>query len=249
MTSPLTPVQRIAHHAKLAVYRAGFEVRRETFKRHFVHSLHAHGIDTVLDIGANTGQFAEELRRGGFTGRIVSVEPLGAAFAQLRAKAQDDAGWTARQAAVGAEPGTLIMNVAGNSTSSSVLPMMARHTEAAPHTAYVATEQVEAVTVDALTTESGLTPASTLLKIDVQGYEGAVLDGAEATLATVAAVRTEMSLVALYEGQALFGELLTRLERLGFELWSIEPGFVEPGTGRLLQADGIFYRTPSEERP
>ncbi len=245
MNSPLTPAQRLAHHAKLAVYRAGFEVRRETFKRHFVHSLRQHGVDTVIDIGANAGQFAGELRRGGFTGRIVSVEPLGEAFARLQAAAAADPGWDVRRAAVGAEPGTLTMNVAGNSTSSSVLPMLSRHTDAAPQTAYVATEDVEAVTVDGLVAEYGLAPATTLLKIDVQGYEGAVLDGAPATLAEVAAVRTEMSLAALYEGQALFGDLLARLEALDFELWSIEPGFVEPGTGRLLQADGIFYRAPS----
>jgi hypothetical protein len=51
-----------------------------------------------------------------------------------------------------------------------------------------------------------------------------------------------MSLAPLYEGQLLFPELLDRVLGLGFELWSIEPGFVEPATGRLLQLDAIFFR-------
>jgi FkbM family methyltransferase len=235
-------VRRTVHRAKLLVHRAGFDVSRETFKRHFVSALKAHGVKAVLDVGANTGQFGLALRRAGFAGRIVSVEPLGAAFEQLQRETADDPAWTAQQAAVAAEPGTITVNVSGNSVSSSVLPILDRHTAAAPLSRYVAAEQVCAVTVDELVEKHSLDPATTLLKIDVQGYEMPVLDGAKKTLDRFAAVRTEMSLAPLYDGQALFPDLLSALIEHGFEMWSMERGFVEPGTGRLLQVDGIFFR-------
>ena len=242
MTYQASFAHRAAHRAKLLAHRAGFDVTRETFKRHFVHALHQHGIDAVLDIGANVGQFGTALRRAGFRGRIVSVEPLPGAFDALQGASAADPGWTAERAGVGARVGTLTMNVAGNSVSSSALPMLDRHADAAPQSRYVGTEEVEATTVDELVARHGLTPATALLKIDVQGYELPVLEGAAATLERFAAVRTEMSLVALYDGQALLPDLLAHLGGRGFELWMLEPGFVEPGTGRLLQADGIFFR-------
>jgi FkbM family methyltransferase len=239
-------LRRAAHQTKLLAHRAGFDVTRETFKRHFVHALQEHGIDTALDIGANTGQFGAALRRAGFTGRIVSVEPLAAAYERLAAVSAHDAGWTTERAGVGAEPGTLTINVAGNSVSSSVLPMLDRHAAAAPRSAYVATEQVPATTVDELVKRHDIEPERALLKIDVQGYEMPVLRGATGTLDRFAAVRTEMSLVALYEGQALLPDVLAELDRHGLELWTIERGFVEPATGRLLQTDGVFFRTAAK---
>ncbi|HZC73372.1 MAG TPA: FkbM family methyltransferase [Jatrophihabitans sp.] len=233
--------QRAVHGAKMLVHRAGFDVSRDTFKHRFVYQLHRHGIDTVLDIGANTGQFARLLRQSGFSGRIHSVEPLQRAFLRLENAARADTHWTVQRAAVGAATGTLTMNVSGNSVSSSVLPMLDRHEAAAPSARYVAQEKVPAVTVDDIVSAHDLAPERTLLKVDVQGYEKAVLDGAAQTLPKFRGVRTEMSLVPLYDGQALMPEIVGELGELGFELWFVEPGFVEPETRRLLQLDGVFF--------
>ncbi|PZS29885.1 MAG: FkbM family methyltransferase [Pseudonocardiales bacterium] len=227
---------------RLLVNRAGFDLTREHLKHSFVPALAQHGITSVLDIGANSGQFGHALRRASFRGRIVSVEPLAAAYDELQARTRTDPRWTAERAAVSDRPGVVTVNVAGNSVSSSVLPMLDRHAEAAPESRYVATEDVEATTVDALVARHELAPASTLLKIDVQGYEQSVMDGAAVTLSQFGAVRTEMSLVPLYEGQALLPEIIDRLTGLGLDLWFVEPGFVEPATRRLLQLDGTFFR-------
>lgn len=235
-------IRRALTGTRLLVNRAGFDVTRYHFRHRFVHALHQNGIGAVLDIGANTGQFAVALRRAGFAGRIHSVEPLTDAFSQLSARASGYRDWTVENAAVSDEPGTITINVSGNSVSSSVLPMLDRHAEAAPFSKYVATEQVAATTVDQIVLDQGLRPASTLLKIDVQGYEKAVLDGATKTLSSFGSVRTEMSLVALYEGQALLAEIIGLMDQNGLDLWYVEPGFVEPGTRRLLQLDGVFFR-------
>jgi len=226
----------------LLANRLGFDVTREHFKHRFLHALAGRGVDTVLDLGANTGQFGRQLRRAGYRGRIHSVEPLAAAFAELQRVSGRDRAWTVERAAVSDAPGTLTMNVSQNSVSSSVLPILDRSVAAAPQTRYVATEQVPATTVDDLVVAQGFVPDRTLLKVDVQGYEQAVLDGAAKTLDRFAAIRTEMSLVALYEGQVLMPELVEALTGRGFELWFLEPGFTEPGTRRVLQLDGVFLR-------
>ena len=233
---------RAVERAVLLANRLGLDVTREHFRHRVLHALAGRGVDTVLDIGANTGQFGRQLRRAGYRGRIHSVEPLSRAFAELRHAAGRDHAWTVERAAVSGARGTLTMNVSRNSVSSSVLPILQRSVAAAPQTRYVATEQVPATTVDDLVATHGFVPDRTLLKVDVQGYEQAVLDGAAKTLERFAAIRTEMSLVALYEGQVLMPELVESLTGRGFELWFLEPGFTEPGTRRLLQLDGVFLR-------
>lgn len=232
---------RTADKVRRLVNRAGFEVTRDP-THEFVNALHAHDVTAVLDIGANIGQFAEALRATGFSGRIHSVEPLQQAYDTLSARAQRDPNWTAERAAVSDAPGTVQMNVSENSVSSSVLPMRNEHADAAPQSRYVATEEVPATTVDDIIARTGLDPATTLLKIDVQGYEKAVLDGAVATLPAFVGVRTELSLTSLYDGQALLPEVVTYLGGHGLNLWFIEPGFRDPRTRRLLQLDGTFFR-------
>jgi FkbM family methyltransferase len=233
--------QRALELARLAVQRTGFDVARDPFHR-FVHALHGHRIECVVDIGANTGQFGRQLRRTGYTGRIHSVEPLASAYAALARTCASDPSWTASREAVSDRPGTVTMNVSANSVSSSVLPILDRSTASAPATAYVGTEEVPATTVDELLPRLGADPARTLVKIDVQGYEQSVLAGAAASLPDLAGVRCELSLVPLYEGQPLLPELVASLAASGFGLWLVEPGWVEAGTGRMLQLDGTFFR-------
>lgn len=233
---------RAADKVRGVVNRAGFDVVRDPTHQ-FVTALHAHGVTAVIDVGANVGQFGEALRKTGFAGRIHSVEPLQQAYNELAARVAGDAGWTAERAALSDSPGTVQMNVSANSVSSSVLPMLDTHADAAPQSRYVAREDVPATTVDELVARIGLDPAKTLLKIDVQGYEKSVLDGARETLPKFVGVRTELSLTSLYDGQALLPDIVTYLAGLGLDLWFIEPGFRDPTTRRLLQLDGTFFRS------
>ena len=236
------PKLAVAVALRKMVHRAGFDLVREDFSYRFVFALQTQGVGTVIDVGANVGQFGVDLRRSKYSGAILSVEPLEDAYQQLVRQVQGDPTWTTARAAVSDVPGTLTMNVSANSVSSSVLPMRGEHTSAAPEARYVRTEEVPATTVDELVAKHGIDPASTLLKIDVQGYEKAVLDGAKGTLSQFAGVRTEMSLTALYDGQTLLPEMITYLDGLGFDLWQVERGFTDPVTRRVLQMDGVFFR-------
>jgi FkbM family methyltransferase len=204
--------------------------------------LQEHAISLVFDIGANTGQYALLLRELGYTGRIVSFEPLASAFAKLARAAAKDRKWECEQVGLGSSAGSAIINVAGNSQSSSILDMLPIHAESAAGSAYVAQEEVRLVTVDAMTAKYVHDSERVLLKIDSQGYERQILEGATETITTVAGVELEMSLVPLYKGETLFPEMSSFMIDRGFSLVALEPVFYSQTTGQLLQVNGIFFR-------
>jgi FkbM family methyltransferase len=214
-------------------------------QRRRLQLLRHHEIDLVLDVGANVGQFAIELRRSGYRGRIVSFEPLADAFAELQIAARGDASWRVVKLALGADKGTSVINRAANVESSSFLAMLPRHLEAAPHSNYRATEVVEVETLDAMFGEYCSGARRIFLKIDTQGFESQVLDGATESMARIDLVQLELSLVPLYKGQALMDELKSRLEALGYALIGLDSSFADARTGQVLQVDGVFRRGPA----
>ena len=205
--------------------------------------LAANSIDVVLDVGANVGQFGSELRRVGYKGVIVSFEPLSSARVKLKAAAGHDPLWRiADRAALGATDGEVDLNIAANSASSSVLPMLKRHADAAPESVYVGSERVPLRTLDDLV-ERYVDPESRIfLKIDTQGYEDRVLEGGRHTVERAVGLCVELSFVPLYGGQLLYKEMVPRLEALGFELWNLTPALIDASDGRLHQVDGTFFR-------
>lgn len=200
-------------------------------------------IDTVIDVGANAGQFGRELRRNfGYRGRIVSFEPLSDAFRKLQAAARQDQGWRVFNVALGDKQTTLDINIASNSESSSLLEMLDAHLKAAPHSKYKGSERVSVETLDALFDDVCAGSRNIYLKIDTQGYEDQVLRGAARSLEHIDTVQMELSLTPLYSGQVLFRDLCDDMYRRGFALVGLENNFGSAETGRLLQVDGIFRR-------
>lgn len=241
MSAWIEQVRRVLRAATLDVIR--FKPGSHPVARR-MRLLQRHEVDLVFDVGANAGQYALELRQLGYGGRIVSFEPLGAAFAALRQRTLHDAAWQAVQCAVGDAPGRATINVAGNSASSSLLPMLERHVASAPHAAYVGTEEVAVETLATLYQRHAGDALHPFLKIDVQGYEQRVLAGAGAALDRFVGVQLEMSLVPLYDGELLLPDMIKLLESRGFTLMNLEPGFADAEGGQLLQVDGIFFRGP-----
>jgi FkbM family methyltransferase len=160
----------------------------------------------------------------------------------LRAS-ESDARWEiAPRAAIGDHEGEVEMHIAGNSVSSSALGMLDSHAKAAPDSAYVGNERVRLAPLDTMARAYLQPETVSFLKIDTQGYEDRVLDGASELLGTICGLQLELSFVPLYEGQQLFDGLVERLRGLGFSIWAIWPGFYDPDTGRMLQVDATFFR-------
>jgi FkbM family methyltransferase len=234
-------------HTKTLARRFGYDVVQFHPERSDAAKLHAVlgylKTDLVFDVGANEGQYGRVLREIGFRGRIVSFEPLSSAHSVLTKAADGDAAWQIyARTAIGDREGEITIHIAGNNVSSSVLPMLAQHTDVAPESRYIGEEQVPVVRLDTVCPEYLRGAKSVYLKIDTQGFEAAVLRGANNLLSQCRAVQLEMSLTPLYEGQELWDYFVRELTGQGFQLWTVLPGIVERSTGRTLQFDAIFLR-------
>lgn len=241
----------IVHRIRKLALKFGVELNRynpaQSQGARMARLLAHHGIDLVLDVGANTGGYAQSLRDIGYRGDILSFEPLAEAHAELQRAAAVDARWhVAPRMAIGSNNGEIAINVAGNSVSSSVLPMHDSHAAAEPASRYVDTQQVALSRLDTVVHPLLASRHNILLKIDTQGYEMPVLLGATGLLPQVRGIQLELSVIPLYEGQALYREMIDWLAAQGYELWNLVPGFLDMSSGRLLQFDGIFFRRPAE---
>jgi FkbM family methyltransferase len=232
-----------AVHRRL--HRLGLDIVRYD-GRHFVarkriEVIENEGVTVVLDVGAGIGQFGTWLRDEGYNGRIVSFEPVPETFARLELRSAADPSWSPTNLALGDRDGKTVVNVAGNLWSSSLLPMTLAHEAAEPASAYVREESVRLARLDSLSVVEPNDRA--YLKIDVQGAEHAVLDGAAGEFDRVVAVELELSLVELYRGQALLPVLHERMRTNGFSLvWLGDAIFRDPESDEILAVDGIFVR-------
>ena len=198
-------------------------------------------ISLVIDVGAHAGEYGSGLRNCGYRGQIVSFEPVGGQFDQLLKAAAGDAAWECRNRAAGAQRGTASINVSGNEGfSSSLLEMEEAHRQAVADSRYERTETVEIARLDDELADLPASPRSAYLKIDTQGFEHEVLAGARSALCACRAVELELSLTPLYEGQLLIGEMIEQMRNLGFAPTHLEPEFVDPHSGELLQVNGLF---------
>ena len=236
----------MAQRARRVARRLGLDVRRYRSERaadvRRQKQLEQHAIDLVLDIGANEGQFGSELRAAGYRGRIVSFEPLADEYAALERRVGKDDRWECRRLAIGERSGATEIHVSRNRQSSSLLPILERHLSALPSSAYVGTETVEMARLDDLVDELLGADGDAFLKLDAQGYEKRILAGAEATLRRCPLLETELSLVPLWEGQPLLGEMVERLRGLGYSCLGFHEVLSDPETAQVLQVDGLFAR-------
>jgi len=199
--------------------------------------------DIILDVGANTGQFSLEIRKKGYNGKIVSFEPLLSARKKLIEYSLKDKNWLIHdQAAIGDHNGFIDINISKNSVSSSILPMMSSHSDAEGNSVYIGSERTAIITLDSVADAYLNDSSNCFIKIDTQGYESQVLDGAINTLKKAKGILCELSLVPLYEGQHLWKEIIERFEKEGFVLWSLHKAFTDKRNGRTLQMDAVFLR-------
>lgn len=200
-------------------------------------------IDLIFDIGANTGQFSNMIFRLGYTGKIVSFEPLSSAHEALLKRSSGNSRWTiAERCAIGDENGEIEINISKNSISSSVLKIMDEHVNAAPESEYIGSEKTKVFKLDTVGDKYAGDAKNIFVKIDTQGFEEKILNGAPEFINKAKGLLVETSLVPLYAGQALFPQIFERVTKSGFSLFGVQPAFINKETGRMLQVDAIFFR-------
>lgn len=204
--------------------------------------IETHQIDTLFDIGANAGQYASKMRKLGYGKRIISFEPLKSAFQALKKVSSKDKNWLIYNYALGNDDIKSVINVAGNSQSSSILNMLPAHSTSEPESKYIAKQEIEIKRIDSVFNSFCKEGSSVMIKIDTQGFEKKVIEGAKDSLHHVKLIQLEMSIIPLYESEISFVEMINYLESKGFQLFSLENGFSDSTTGQLLQVDGIFVQ-------
>ena len=200
-------------------------------------------VDVVLDIGANQGQYAHALRSiGEYRGRIVSLEPGGAAFSRLEAACKHDSAWDCRRLALMDRDGEMTLHVAAGDDLSSFNTSTGVGRAALPPIATRAEESVPTARLDSVYEALVGDSSSVFVKIDVQGSERYVLDGAPRSLGRAVGLQLELPLIPIYEDEVSASDTIGRLDAAGFRLVGVEPLFFDAALGLNLGFDALFLR-------
>lgn len=201
-----------------------------------------YSIKTVIDIGANTGQFAAQIHGILPQAAISSFEPLSDCYEQLVQNMKDMPNFKAFNCALGEQDSQHQMYRSEFSPSSSLLPMGETHKKVFPHTQNSTVEDIIVRKLDTVFNEIELED-NILIKIDTQGYEDKVIAGGKEVISKAKVVILETSFEELYEGQSLFGEIYEAMVNLGFEYkGGLDYARKNPADGSVLQEDSIFVK-------
>lgn len=244
-----SPRRRPSSLAKSALRQAGrrFGVSIERHPNpderagHLALLFRRHAIDCVLDVGANRGQFGTALRRVGYRGRIVSFEPVPEAFAQLQQVASARPPWETRRVALGARPALQSLNVTVSTSVSSFLTPTAAYQERYGGGVVARTEEVEVKRLDDIFDEVTKPSERVFLKIDTQGYDLDVIEGAAGCIDRLVGIQTELSVLPIYEGMAGYLTALSVIRDLGFTptgMFTVE----RDNDLRIEEFDAVFVR-------
>lgn len=201
------------------------------------------GVNLLLDVGANTGQYAMSMIKLGYSGKIVSFEPLTDAYETLKKNQLKYSNWQVyERAAIGDYCGKTMINVSANSHSSSILPIKDTHIKAAPSAKYIDQLETTLYTLDSIFINFAKDSDKICLKLDTQGFEDKVLAGASESLQKIDLIQLELSLIPLYEGGKTIEWMLPYLNGLGFEPVFFLPGFIDRTTGLIQQLEALFIK-------
>jgi FkbM family methyltransferase len=196
---------------------------------------------TVIDVGANVGQFAIASAMIFPNVEVHSFEPVSEIASALKKNVRTIPNVKVYPLALGERQGHCTFHVNSHSPSSSILALAKSHLEAFPDERETRTIDVELTTLDAVFDKVDLkTPI--LLKLDVQGYEAQTLAGGSQTLKRCDYVVLEASFKPMYQGEIPFTEILAMMDRRNFEFQRPVGWLTEPRTGEVLQLDALFQR-------
>lgn len=188
----------------------GWEIRRSPDS----WFIKLHQIDLVIDVGANEGQYGQSLRHRGYRGEIRSFEPASDSFRVLAGKAAGDPLWSVQQTALGSQEGEAELNISELSLFNSFKPLSEFGEAVHQQVGVTRTERVPVARLDRLVPDYA--GRKFFLKIDVQGFEREVLDGAGDLLTYAEGVMLELPVAHLYTEVWSFLEALRYMEDKGF---------------------------------
>jgi FkbM family methyltransferase len=242
LTSLKRTVNRVLH-------RLGYEFGRypnpAVLGPHLKKLLDLYEINCVIDAGACIGQYGRLLRGVGYTGRIVSFEPVAESFAALQSTSRFDGAWLARNLALGAEERTLLINVTRHPGLCSFLEPAQFIADFVGREAEVKAREEAAMTrLDRIFDDlvAGLATPRVYLKMDTQGYDIEVLKGAAGCLDRIVALQTEVATKYQYHGMTGYQEVISYLEERGFQISGIFPVALDERDLTAIEFDCVMVR-------
>lgn len=205
------------------------------------------GITKVIDIGANTGQFAESIIDFGYKGEIVSFEPVLSAHNAITKRAHKYGKWTlAERCAIGNFNGKVEINVSNETQFSSIKDIKTDFVSKVETATVASKEEVNIFTIDSLKDKYYSLDEVIFLKVDTQGFEKEVLGGATELLKHVKGVKLE---VPLDKSNEIYNDIewdlkdyINFFDERGFKLYSIEQLGADKKTGIVHEADIVFFK-------
>ncbi|UMG94063.1 FkbM family methyltransferase [Nocardioides sp. TF02-7] len=229
---------------------ARLQLLRHVATEHVAWLLDRLDVNVVLDVGANRGQYARELRSLGYRGRIVSFEPVPRTARVLERWAADDPDWQVHRCALGDADETLAIHEgARQGRLSSLLPATDFGRSWSEGIDADRTVEVPVRRLDGLWDEvvAGVAEPRVYLKLDTQGYDVRAFAGAGDRVRDVLAMQSEVSMLPLYEGMPHHTEQLATYEAAGFELAGMYPVIVDRPTLRVVEFDALLVRSPAAD--
>lgn len=205
-------------------------------------------INCVIDVGANRGQYGDFLRQIGYKGRIVSFEPVSTMFKSVTEHSKNDHAWHIHNLALGAADQTLNINVMKHDDFSSLLPMSSYGSKQfEKETVVTRTEMVRVVRLDSMMDEiiEGLENPRIYLKIDTQGFDLQVLEGASDCLPLILGLQSEIALHQLYAGMPDYLTSLAKFNASGFSITSLVPVCRDESL-RVIEFDCLMVRNSQQ---
>ena len=235
---------------KVAARLTGWELQhirkdQPTLEAHLRYLLPKLGIDCVLDVGANQGQYGRELRKAGYQGRIVSFEPVKETFKILKSHADRDGNWRANNFALGAKAGASIIHVTRATVLSSFRqPNAFSKDKYAWGIPVVRDEQVQIRALDEVFADclAGQKAPKVFLKMDTQGFDLQVFAGAKRCLPQIVGMQSEISIQPIYEGVPDYLEALKVYTKAGFVVSGLYPVSRDNETLALIEMDCVMRR-------
>jgi FkbM family methyltransferase len=210
-------------------------------KKKLIEYLATLKINTLIVVGASHGNFIELVRSVHPSCDIIAFEPLPIAYKVLVNKFQNDYSVKLYNLAIGNKIGEILFFENEYTFSSSVLKLGVKHIEEFPYAKSVSNRLVHIDCLDNLVLDDQI-KKPILLKIDVQGLEKEVIEGAVKMLSLVDYVLIEVSFEELYEGQSLFEEVNHKLNNFGLYYNGSFGQLYSSSNGRIIQADAFYTR-------
>lgn len=211
--------------ARLFGYELIRRKRQATLDSHIIQLISLCRVDLVLDVGANTGGFAKKLRQEGYRSAIHSFEPVHQTFELLQKESRNDDLWHAHKLAMGDSRGRQSINITASSDFSSFLDPSSSGKELYKEVSLSGRETVDVSTVDDFLAAhiGNVSEKRIFLKMDTQGYDLKVFDGARRSVPHIVCMLSELSLIPIYAGMPHYLQTLRHYEDQGFAITGLFP--------------------------